>query len=412
MWVIFVILLIILLILFLISSLPLILSLIITTLPAWLIGIIFALIIFFGYQQYIIYSLKSPKTLSKLLKITFDGNKIIHTIENSELNKIAKITLPFSISLITCISVTSLVLYILYESGSFRGLSFSMMDIMGDRDSPTAISEQVALLFGLGLTWIPIAFTFSKLNSNRGFEHSIRQAVERLVNSTNFSLKRADELQTLINNISSLAERIKVQFPKKGTESIRNYIETNKSELLVNKTGIERLFDKEIAEAKEDKRNLETEVGNYEKAMSIYTQVSRKVNQTGSMPLIKELEYNYAGLTHNELKSLLTQKRWNEFHDIVNEIILDLQRLKDLAINYESYEEEYEKVEESIDETDEEKAYRILGVSPNATNEQIKNLYKKLAVVYHPDNKNTDDDERVKEINQAYGVLKKIRNIP
>uniref|UniRef100_A0A7C2BY49 Molecular chaperone DnaJ n=1 Tax=Thermus islandicus TaxID=540988 RepID=A0A7C2BY49_9DEIN len=50
--------------------------------------------------------------------------------------------------------------------------------------------------------------------------------------------------------------------------------------------------------------------------------------------------------------------------------------------------------------------YAILGVPRNATPEEIKRAYKRLARQYHPDvNKSPEAEERFKEINEAYAVL-------
>jgi DnaJ-class molecular chaperone len=51
--------------------------------------------------------------------------------------------------------------------------------------------------------------------------------------------------------------------------------------------------------------------------------------------------------------------------------------------------------------------YQILGVSKQATEDQIKKTYRKLALEHHPDRNPNDpqSEERFKEITEAYGVL-------
>ncbi|PID74423.1 MAG: hypothetical protein CSB32_00995 [Desulfobacterales bacterium] len=51
--------------------------------------------------------------------------------------------------------------------------------------------------------------------------------------------------------------------------------------------------------------------------------------------------------------------------------------------------------------------YRILGISRDASTDQIRRAYRKLARRYHPDiNKNADAEERFKAVAEAYEVLK------
>ena len=49
--------------------------------------------------------------------------------------------------------------------------------------------------------------------------------------------------------------------------------------------------------------------------------------------------------------------------------------------------------------------YEVLGVKKTATKDEIKSAYRKLAKVYHPDNKETGDEEKFKEIQEAYDIL-------
>ncbi len=51
--------------------------------------------------------------------------------------------------------------------------------------------------------------------------------------------------------------------------------------------------------------------------------------------------------------------------------------------------------------------YAILGVSKDATDEELKKAYRKLAIKYHPDRNQGDKEaeEKFKEINEAYSVL-------
>lgn len=58
--------------------------------------------------------------------------------------------------------------------------------------------------------------------------------------------------------------------------------------------------------------------------------------------------------------------------------------------------------------------YEVLGISPSATNEEVRDAYRKLAKKYHPDNYSESPlsdmaEEKMKEINLAYDEILRIR---
>ena len=59
--------------------------------------------------------------------------------------------------------------------------------------------------------------------------------------------------------------------------------------------------------------------------------------------------------------------------------------------------------------------YSVLGVSPNASDEEVKKAYRELARKYHPDNYQNNPladlaEEKMKEINEAYETITKQRS--
>jgi curved DNA-binding protein CbpA len=50
--------------------------------------------------------------------------------------------------------------------------------------------------------------------------------------------------------------------------------------------------------------------------------------------------------------------------------------------------------------------YAMLGVTPDATQQEIKSAYRRLARLHHPDLNKEARDDLIKRLNQAYEILR------
>ena len=75
------------------------------------------------------------------------------------------------------------------------------------------------------------------------------------------------------------------------------------------------------------------------------------------------------------------------------------------AYGEKRYEEPYKR-EKEVETEPAPYYYRVLGVSRNATQEEIKSAYRRLTKIYHPDvGTDPDTEKKFKEIQKAYQVL-------
>lgn len=368
------------------------------TLPTSAVAVSVMLSILYLFRIHRIRRLNSHGTLSRMLIVQFDGQRLHWDLEESQIELYAKAKLATCMSTMLGILSIWLILDIVHKKGAFHDLA--------------RFSPDVKLAISYAISGIVVLVTLIKAKPVETLKDAIWERASYLVCQTNTQLEKIQELRSLETAIKSIAYQLKTSFPADFKTEIQEFVNAHKKEVLSDTTELNKLIAENIKRAEEDRIHLEKANNHYRAAMKLYTVVAIEVNWTGSIPLIKEMEYDYEGLTSENLKSLLSNRKWDDFYDIVNEIMKDLQRLRELAIKYqEEGTNGYKK------ETDEEKAYRIMEISSAVSNEEIKNAYRELARNYHPDNAEQTTlgikklaEERFKEINWAYDFLKEIRN--
>ena len=140
----------------------------------------------------------------------------------------------------------------------------------------------------------------------------------------------------------------------------------------------------------------------YSAVLQLFSQVSPAVKASGGLALIQELQAIEGGLTSTNMIDLLCAKQWKEFQQVMVGMMQDLERihaqLNGAGSSYASY-----------GESDEEKAFRILGVPSAASDEEIKSAYRTGALHSHPDRNGTGDNSQMQELNAAYAFLRQRR---
>ena len=131
--------------------------------------------------------------------------------------------------------------------------------------------------------------------------------------------------------------------------------------------------------------------------------------------IAQQIGYNLNYSTRLELISLLLQiaKADGEFHSNELYVIEQIARLMMVQdADYQSILSLYQR------EKDQNWAYKALEIEPNATDEQVKKAYRRMAMKYHPDKVANAGEEirqqatdKFRGINEAYEYIKKQRGL-
>ena len=350
--------------------------------------------------------LKARGNLSQVIEVDFNGSKLSWFIDETLIRGFADSTVMFFTSCAVAFASMVGLICILKNVGWFQ-IDLWQGGPWQIKVSGVTIQYVVSILSGISFI-ILIVSSYDK--SIEIFEDWMVKRADALMSQIDKRVERIEDLHSLEDSINSEATEMEVTFPIDVQTEIQYFVNAHKMEILSDVTRLNEFISKKIKQATNDLAELQKKNDLYQSAMELYTETVHEVNKTGSISLIKELDYDYEGLTSTNLKSLISNKKWSEFNEVVNSIIDALERVSEKALKYQEAEYDIEAEDDYEGETDEERAYRILGVLSTASPKQIKKVYHALSHVYHEDKGIVEDDTHMKEINWAYDFLKDLKH--
>ncbi len=258
------------------------------------------------------------------------------------------------------------------------------------------------------ITWLLIVCQLLAIARYRGLLRMyLSRAGNSFIRQMNSGLQRIDELKSAEEQIELLYKYFSVNRESQIQTEIKSFVNDHKVELASDVRPLASLIDERVMGANEELSHLRQSHDIYEAAMTLYIQAASEVNRTRDDDLKCHLKcIHVEGLMSEDLRTLIEKGKWDAFLDIVQSIVTDLRQLHRTARTLR-WSNAGGSLSDIPEETEEQKAYRILAVHPGATPDNIKLMYRSLARVYHSDTSTLEGDEKMKEINWAYGFLKK-----
>ncbi len=385
------------------------------TAPAWGTGIVLTLLAIGIFHIQRVYHLNSPKILSRMVDISFDGQKLNLSFDEHRIKSYAHAGIAGFLGFLIGVGGSLIVLHLMNWYGYLRNI----VNLQG-----RLLSYQESLISGYIISTFVVIMTIIIYSPGEAFKNSIITRANKLASRINLKLEEIEELRNLEKSIKSIVNSpdFNISFPTDYHTEIQNFINNHQANLLFNIAELNHFIFKKINQAQNDKKKLEKARALYLDLKNLLDDTGYWICKSGSETLINQSDMYHRILSLENIEPPIKNREWDKLYLGLEKLKTEILRLKDLAskIQETGYKEENELYEGSMDVN---RALKILGLDESFLNlpkkirdEKIKSAYTALVKIYHPDHMQEIEEslrktfeERLKAINDAYAFLKNER---
>lgn len=296
------------------------------------------------------------------------------------------------------VGVAGCVLYALHTDGRFVQVA------QGTVVSPNVVAGMALLLVGAGL-WAALGGAErDQLQHNMFVNTWLARRVKRLNalggNAQRFQAEAASNTR-LRATLGGM--------PDAASQRLMQAIQAQWAKVVAAPQALQQVLDQHTQQTIAENAVLHTLCQRHAAVLHTYDQACAEANAVGNEAVFRYLDMVWRAL--QSLEQLVAQDQWEALAQHLDGAADELQQLRnnihhigqDDAAAHSGEEADAPGPDSGADGT--ANPYAVLGVKPDLSPQQLKDVYRKLAQIYHPDKGLVSDPARFQAIQQAWQAI-------
>ena len=274
-------------------------------------------------------------------------------------------------------------------------------------------SDKPFFLIAIIVSALAVPWFIAKVRPRRLYDCWLKSRVGRVMGAFDSTLSDMDELRNIESSIGNLAGQLRIAFAADYVTEVEEHVRSHQVELVFERAAFSQFMNTRLQSAREDHDQLKRGHGRIQEMEKLYLQTAREVNRTNSVSLITESDWLGAGLKPENLPTLLSARKWDEFSQACTMMIDEMTALRECADKHAGTRAESADSGAIPNRITRAEALRILGLSEGATFPTIERARKEAIKKFNVDHRQTLEphirelvEEKFKQVNIAFDFLK------